>query len=94
MCPQCQTALVRVTVRTSEVVMYRCNACDETWNVPKPIEPIEPPAAVTPPDPDGSAPVISAAPPHGADSQTAIQRARVLIESVSQEAQARNGKSD
>jgi tRNA(Ile2) C34 agmatinyltransferase TiaS len=35
-CPQCQAALVRVTVRTAQVVGYRCRACDETWNVPKP----------------------------------------------------------
>ena len=35
-CPQCHAALVCVTVRTSHVVGYRCNACDETWDVPKP----------------------------------------------------------
>jgi hypothetical protein len=37
LCPQCQGALVRVTVRTAEVLMYRCDACDEAWNVPKPV---------------------------------------------------------
>jgi transposase-like protein len=43
-CPQCQAALVRVTVRTALVVGYRCNACDETWNVDKPESPPSDPA--------------------------------------------------
>jgi hypothetical protein len=38
-CPQCHGALVRVTIRTGDVVGYRCKACDETWNVPKPERP-------------------------------------------------------
>jgi ssDNA-binding Zn-finger/Zn-ribbon topoisomerase 1 len=35
-CPQCQAAMVRVTVRTELAVGYRCRACDETWIVQKP----------------------------------------------------------
>ena len=70
--------------------MYRCNACDETWLVPKPAEPAEAPAAGTPPDADGST-HLAAATPHSPDHQTTIQRARDLIDSVSHDGRARNG---
>jgi transposase-like protein len=43
LCPQCDAALVRVTARTSEVIGYRCSACDETWNVAKPAPPVDRP---------------------------------------------------
>jgi hypothetical protein len=70
--------------------MYRCDACDETWKVPKPPMSNDGPAPGTHVDPDDAIPSISA---HaaGAEPQAAMQGAGTLPDAASDKGRGRNG---